>query len=281
MHTPIQPLITLLVICLLTLASHPARSGDNPGADELANYAFANYLGTGIYSVAGRAVQVYRLPIAVNLREETPDRLGYKLRLPLTLGFFDFKAEDLIDEGLPDDVATVTFVPGLEAVYTALPGWEIKPFVDFGLARNLSGGEDAYLYGLGARHQYRFRWRRQDWTYGNALYFAGNRGVDSGAVDNFGAFETGLAWDLPWYVRVGKRRWAANVYLANYVYLGDLELVRTSLDPVTVDTLWEVGTTIGTRRVLRLWFIDMPRVGIGVRFGDDFSALRIVLGMPF
>jgi hypothetical protein len=54
----------------------------------LADYAFASELGSGIYQVAGRAIQVYQLRASYNLRPASPhaSRPGIKLILPVTVG---------------------------------------------------------------------------------------------------------------------------------------------------------------------------------------------------
>jgi len=83
----------------------PLRESELPEA----NFAFAHRLGTGVYEISGRTVQVYSLPFEWRLRErgvaedgtdgaDSADgregragRAGLTLTLPVTLGFFDFK----------------------------------------------------------------------------------------------------------------------------------------------------------------------------------------------
>lgn len=91
----------------------PLRESELPEA----NFAFAHRLGTGIYEISGRTVQVYSLPFERRLRERDDERAGLVLTLPVTLGFFDFKVQDILESGLPSDLSTLSFVPGLR--------WEI------------------------------------------------------------------------------------------------------------------------------------------------------------
>src|SRR5512141_2038653 len=54
------------------------------------NYAFATQLGSGIYAISGRTLQVYRLPLSVTFRpEEEGSRKGWRFTFPVTLGFYN------------------------------------------------------------------------------------------------------------------------------------------------------------------------------------------------
>ena len=47
-----------------------------------ANFAYAHRLGTGIYEISGRTVQVYSLPFERRLRERDDEHAGLVLTLP-------------------------------------------------------------------------------------------------------------------------------------------------------------------------------------------------------
>ena len=98
--------------------------------EDLANYAFAAHLGTGIYRASGRTVQIYSLPISYTLRPVEDNNWGVKLKFPVTVGFFDFKARDIIDSGPPDDVATISVLPGVEFQFPVRDNWFLMPFGD-------------------------------------------------------------------------------------------------------------------------------------------------------
>ena len=104
-----------------------AQNGEENEASHL-NYAFAVYLGSGIYNNAGRTVYIFRIPATIAVRKLNEDRaFGIKARLATTLGFYDFEPGDLIDTGLPERVATLTFVPGMEFQIPVFPKWTLKP----------------------------------------------------------------------------------------------------------------------------------------------------------
>ncbi len=98
------------------LVPRPARAQAQPlkqAEQAKANYVFAHRLGSGIYELSGRTLQIYRLPIERKLRDPTPTRAGLTLTLPVTAGFFDFRVSDVIESGLPTSLSTLSVVPGL------------------------------------------------------------------------------------------------------------------------------------------------------------------------
>ena len=105
-----------LALCTGTAvrASEPLRQAQQP----VANFAFASQLGAGIYSVEGRSVQIYGLPFAWELRPPTTDRLGFNITLPLTLGFYSFRTEDVLTGSVPHSVDTYSLLPGLASRVT-------------------------------------------------------------------------------------------------------------------------------------------------------------------
>jgi len=50
---------------------------------------------------------------------------------------------------------------------------------------------------------------------------------------------------------------------------------------IQIDTQWELGLTFSTVPNWKIWWFSIDRVGIGYQFGDGFSAMRLVFGMPF
>jgi hypothetical protein len=60
------------------------------GEAQLAHFAFASQLGSGVYSISGRTIQIYRLPVGWEVAEPEGRRPGLRLKLPLTIGLYDF-----------------------------------------------------------------------------------------------------------------------------------------------------------------------------------------------
>jgi hypothetical protein len=271
----------------LTLFLSIAGSGTveaNDDDDGLIHYAFATFLGTGVYHTSGRTVQIYQLPMSYMLRDLENNNWGLLLRFPVTVGLFDFKFDDILDFDLPDELETITFVPGLEFQFPVTDDWLLMPYGDFGFGKDLSGGDLTYIYSAGIGSKFYFAWKDKDFTLGNNLRYAGYRSSDGNGGDYYVSFETGLDMRFPSGFSVGGWETNFSLYAINFIYLKDLEffrVVRNFFDPVEVYLQYEVGLTFGTKRIAKVWLFKIPRVGIGYRFGDNLSIVRLVLGMPF
>jgi hypothetical protein len=87
---------------------------------------------------------------------------GLKLLLPVTLGYHQF-------ENILADVGTIAFVPGVEFQYPIIKNWWVKPYGQFGLGKDFSGGNLAYIYGAGVRTRAIFPWWRFEYILGEDL----------------------------------------------------------------------------------------------------------------
>ncbi len=79
------------------------------------SYVFATDLGSGVYELDGRTLQIYRLTYTHAWREPTPEKFGISFDVPVTAGFFDFTPIDVVSEGIPTRVDSFAAVPGREA----------------------------------------------------------------------------------------------------------------------------------------------------------------------
>ena len=107
-------MLGLVVSCLGASRAVWAAEAIRQSQQPIANFAFASQLGAGVYSVDGRSVQIYRLPFHWEFRPPTQDVYGLDLTLPVTLGFYGYRVEDVVHEGLPKSVDTYSLLPGLE-----------------------------------------------------------------------------------------------------------------------------------------------------------------------
>ena len=125
-----------------------ARAGDDP--DELFNYAFAIWMGSGAYKVksADKRFAVLRAPFAYTLRQsrhdqaELRDKLGFRLLMPALVAIEDETDTDFT-------FGAAAFVPGLEVQIPLNEYWTLKPFGQFGAGQDTAGGDLQYIYGGG------------------------------------------------------------------------------------------------------------------------------------
>src|SRR4051812_11479467 len=94
-----------------------------------ANYGFASELGSGVYSIDGRTVQIYQIPLKFNLRPALPEqaRPGLDLVIPVTVGFFDFQTRDVTRLEVPTSVGELSIEPGVQLDYRLTAAWHLYP----------------------------------------------------------------------------------------------------------------------------------------------------------
>jgi len=112
------------------------------------SYVFATDLGSGVYQLGDRTLQIYRLTYTKELREPTPERFGARLDLPVTLGFFDFSPVNVVSHGLPSRIDSFAAVPGIELDYLLRNDWHLLPYARAGFSV-ASSSVDGWLFGTG------------------------------------------------------------------------------------------------------------------------------------
>ncbi len=249
---------------------------------DLVNFAFATQLGSGIYTVNGRTVQIYRLPFSRQLSEVEEGRPGIRVTLPVTVGLFDFKLGDIVDEGIPTDLETLSAALGVELEFPLGESWRLLPYVEAGHAWDFHSDQDAVLYSV-ALHARRDLERQDQLVRFNA-------GAVYAAVDLRGAgghsslfrLETGIEsrWTSNRTFRGHQIDWGPYGVVEWYADRPEEPVERSSTSSA-IPLQAEFGFTVGTRTRAKLWGVPVPRIGLGYRFGDGLSAYRLAFGAPF
>jgi len=271
------PLLAAVLAGSLHVAAADGVDALSAAETETLNWAFASRLGSGIYDVSGRTVQVYRIPFRFDVRSETEVGFGLAATLQVTFGFYDFRAQDVSESGLPDDLDTLGITPGFETRIPAARRWLLKPYVEAGYGYDRTGTADAWLYSAGTRSLATFDAGRFRLVLGHDLFWA-HVDPEGGAGDDFAALQTAFE-----ALRTVGRAGAHDVELGLYA-VQDLSLAGSS-SPFggsggTLEDRYEVGITVGTAEPARWHKVPLPRVGLGYRFGDDLGAARLVIGIP-
>jgi hypothetical protein len=242
------------------------------------NFAFATQLGSGVYSVSGRTLQIYRLPFRHELRDVDEAGFGAVVTLPLTFGFYDFELQDVANGEIPADVDAVSLVPGLRLVFQPGTHWTLEPYAEFGISKARDADADATVYSGGLVSLYEFSGGWFDWQLRNDLGYAGVDLRGSAGSDDFARFQTVLTARAPFS---GRSRLDYLLYALNDWYIDQPEGPIDSAERGGRTLQYELGVTLGARETTRVWGIPLPRVGLGFRFGDDLEVWRIVFGTPY
>ena len=251
---------------------------ENEAVGATLNYVFATELGSGVYDLDGRTLQIYRLTYEKELREVDEDTLGVRFVLPVTFGFLDFKPFDVLSNGIPTRVDSFSLVPGFEFDYLLSRDWHLVPYARAGVTV-ASSSVDGWLYGLGARLERRKEWHGWDSYTMTELSLAGVGYRQDVRDDQFARLRQGfdLTRGIGWKIRDRE------------VELGLYAIFDAIFDPPTMPVAEarnhplqaELGFTFSTRPVYQWRWLNAPRLGFGYRMAGDLSAWHFLIGRPF
>ena len=249
---------------------------------ELTNFAFANYLGSGLYSSGDKKLFILRLPLTSDLIEGSTEKAGLVLRYPIALGVGLLDDEELPEIGdLVDfnNFVTLSVVPGLEYVMPVNDIWTLSSFVDLGLARDFTNDIGIAIGGIGAKSYVSLEFESSRLLIANRLLYAEQENLDSKISSHFASFETGLEYKFPMRLAPEGPPLDFSIYFINYYYLEDLVLGDSVENRISLQNKNEAGFTLALPR--HEWLPEDSRLGFGVQATRDADFYRIVFGSPF
>lgn len=268
----------LAIAPVAALAQSAADQDRDDAVGASVNYVFATDLGSGVYDLDGRTLQIYQLTYEKILRDVTPEQFGVNFEVPVTFGFFDFSPTDVLGSGLPTRVDSFSVVPGLEFDYLLKDDWHVIPYVRAGFSV-ASSSVDGWLYGAGVRIERHRDFHGWDKYTRAELAMAGVHYREDVPNDEFVRLRQGFDFTraLGWKIR------------DRPVELGVYAVFDAIVDPPTIPTdehkkhpiQAEFGFTFATRPRYKIWKFDAPRLGFGYRLAGTLSAWRFVIGAPF
>jgi len=267
-------LLILLLLALLLLGH--MRSKALAQTEELAsiNFAYATWIGSGYYRLAGRKLYVLRVPVSIQLRPVKEDQWGIGLKLPVTLAYED------LDFDIFDGIHGTAFLPGVEVQIRVTKNWVLKPFGQIGIG--YSESTTTYISGGGIKSLYSFKWGSVDFGLGNSLIFAVEDATGDSEDEGFSMFQIGL--DARHLINFSEGKQDADIgsYVVVSRFLDTMDFFGiTGEVSQRIRTLVQVGLTLGMDPPVTLLGIDFSRAGIDYTFGEDFSGIGLNLGFPF
>lgn len=267
----------LSVSCANSFAQTSASEEDEAVGQSI-NYVFATDLGSGVYDLDGRTLQIYRYTYQKELRETRLDQLGARFTLPITAGFFDFSPLDVVSSGPPTRVDSFSVVPGVELDHEMKSSWHFIPYARAGFSV-ASSSVDGWLYGAGFKLERTSEingWTelvRTELAYAGVAYQHDTPGDQFVRIRQAFDYTRGVGW------RARGHELELGVY-AVFDYIADPPTAPLA-DAVEAPGQGELGITFSTRPRIKIWRFDAPRLGFGYRIAGPLSAWRIVIGAPF
>ncbi len=270
----------MTVRCLLSsvilLLGVPCK-GQERGAD--VHFPYSNDIGLGAFEAEGRSVQVYRLPFEWPLRDETREKWGLKLNLPVSFGVHDLLIDVVNGPRVEERVRTGSLVPGLE-FRVPYRRWLIKPFVEAGFGRDFEENRSVIIYNAGSGLTRVFPRGKRTWTLAGELNYSGAQVPDSEREDSFLNLDLGADLRFPPAFKLWGREIDISTFLILRHYIKNLEFQRNEGESVQLSNHAEIGFTMGALRPFKIFGVSMPRLGISYREADDLEAWRINFGFP-
>ncbi|KGJ86568.1 hypothetical protein [Colwellia psychrerythraea] len=251
---------------------------------EPVHYAYANYLGSGIYRTTGQHASLISMPFSYEIGQK--GKTTYGLRLPVSVGFFDFGLADLPDLEFPDEVGTVTFTPGLAFNYQYNQDWQIQSYIDLGYGRNLTTDKGVSVFSSGVSALFEFDIKNYDSIWANRIYYASYDGNGYEAQDSYAALQIGIDSGLPLQYQVFGYQFQPRVFATAFWYFSEVDFLtaRTqSFDEernVTLTNSLEFGFTLKFAKTIGYSWAGIERLGLSYRYSKNFSAFRLLFSFP-
>jgi len=267
-------LFGIITVSFLFVDGNATKAISEVDNEELVNYAFATWIGSGVYKVDDRKMAIVRVPLRYTLRDAEETKPGIKLLLPVTVGYYDFNNSDV-------DFETASFVPGVEVAFPVNKYWTLKPFCQFGVGKDNAGGNTVFIYGGGVKSLVRIPYKKFEFGIGNSLILADERDSGGDIGDSFNMFEAGFDIQHPLGLSFRGRELNGGLYFVASRFFSGYELLEPDGDSTKIKTLFEVGLTIAPDESIDIWKVSLDRIGIDFRFGDHFSGVGVNMGFPF
>ncbi|MBV7315171.1 hypothetical protein [Shewanella sp. NIFS-20-20] len=271
-----QPRIMLMALICLT-SSVMAQTGDSQNASD-AHFAFASYLGSGIYRTSGQQAAVLNLPLAVNLEEDTEHRLD--LRLPMSFGFFNYQWQDLPDGDLPANIGTATFTPGIEYTWYVNSQLSLESYLDLGAGWNFSEDRQVGIFSTGVSSLYRMAPAQDAAMWVSRLYTAGYNDNSRDQSESYAVLHSGIDWPLAEGWSWHQHQFQPRAFVAAYWYFTPLQL-RTMDDNLFVRNGIEFGLSFAIDPVPEWLGVSISRLGLSYRYANGLEVWRLIFDFPF
>lgn len=233
--------------------------------------------GFGSTTLGDQGSRVLVVPVSIWLRHLNVDRkVGYRLRLTAVVGFQDFER---LEQFEVESIRLGGVFPGLEALVPLSDRSMLRPFADIGFGLTNSEVGEIWLTTFGLRTEFVFPWKR--WELGlEPRAQAGISWANADLLDEeYAVLSVHMDARYPLRFQIGGQTPDIGAYFEPGYFPDALSFIDLGGARSSVVAQYEVGVTVGFReQAPRIWFIHIPRLGVGYRFGDGVGGLRIRIG---
>jgi hypothetical protein len=277
--------LSLLILCAAGLAvsmscnAQPAEGANSQ--NELIDWYYAAFFGTGAYRSGDRTVSVLQIPFSREVQPVAADHAGVRLALPISLGFYDFKFDELLGGDSPHRLSTISVLPGIEFEHAVTPSWTLKPYASLGRGWETSGDASAWIYATGIKSRIAMSVGEEvEWSLGNQLTFLGYKPSEA-PRQSLGLLVTGLNISLPNRLNLWERSASIDYHLIHYYYFNPMNFATRNNTDNTISTQSEFGVSLKTHKPISLKLFDIDRIGVAYRIGGGVQGIRLLFSLPY
>jgi hypothetical protein len=249
--------------------------------NQLIDWYYAAFFGTGVYRAGDRTVSVLQLPFSKELQPMTQDQWGVRLTLPVSVGVYDYHFEDLLVGKTPHNLSTVSLLPGIEGDIPVTRNWTLKPYGNAGEGWDTSGGGAAWIYAGGVKSRVALQiGEGSEVSLGNQLTLSGYKPPEAPS-QSLGLFVAGLNLSTPSRLKLWDHATSIDYHLIYYYYFNRLFFPVSDNPQNKLAEQSELGISLKTRTPVSLRLFDVDRIGIAFRVGDGVQGMRVFLSLPY
>ena len=243
------------------------------------SFLYAPILGTGYYKAGAETTFVLKLA-AGNALNEVASEYRHRFLLPVTLGVRKTDFDTILENGLPDELHSISVMPGLAWDFRPSPSWVVVPSAQLGLARDFDVSTTAAIYAANLRSVGQWEINENTLSWGNRIRAVGQHNFDLNKEQGFVLLETGLNWEFANRMSFGDQEASIGVYTQLQAYLPELGIRGFSGERIDTKGLIHLGVSLNLKKPRRFLGFPFRRLGIALVRGDDLKAISLNLGFP-
>ena len=201
----------------------------------------------------------------------------------MALGFHKFEFDDLPGLIDPDNVGSVSVIPGIEMDIPVTRRWMLRPSLNVGWGKLTDGSESAWSYWAGIRSRYTWNMGKLEWSLLNSIGFVGYT-PDADKSEDMFPLMAGFEWAYPFSkLKLGNDPLKLSWHVTYTAYQNDLDVVVQRQDIARVTDKWQAGLALGKAgKKMEFWKFSLDRLGLAYeRGGNNLSGVKIYFRSVF
>jgi hypothetical protein len=265
-------------LVLITGWTWTAKAATEDNTKDASHYAFANYLGSGVYRTSEQSAAVLNIPLDYELAVWSDSKL--LLRFPLSLGFFNYDFKDFPSGDIPTGVGTMVVTPGIEYHWKGQNRWRYESYLDLGFGYNFSNDNQVAIFSTGISALYDMDWPDYSPTWVNRLYYAGYRNKLDHNTESFSALSSGIESGLNQQWLWGNVALEPRLFLGANWYFDKLKFSAVSEADTFTNYSVELGFSLLFAKPLGWEYLNIKRTGLSYQVGEGLRVIKFHLDFP-